>query len=128
MLLVRDIDPAKWPMLRNKESALADHPIVRMVFEGVRNIDGGSGRALGEDYDIDSHPRNNIPLIYDADSSQHSALIDALSGRNMVVEGPPGTGKSQTITNLIAIAITEGKKVLFLSEKMAALGFSFTAD
>ncbi len=121
MLLVRDIDPAKWPTLRNKESALADHPIVRMVFEGVRNVDGGSGRALGEDYDIDAHPRNDIPLIYDADSSQHSALIDALSGRNMVVEGPPGTGKSQTITNLIAAAIAQGKKVLFLSEKMAAL-------
>ncbi|MFZ4438326.1 MAG: DUF4011 domain-containing protein, partial [Syntrophales bacterium] len=121
MLLVRDIDPAKWPTLLNKESALADHPIVRMVFEGVRNIDGGSGRATGEDYDIDTHPRNNMPLIYDADSSQHSALIDALSGRNMVIEGPPGTGKSQTITNLIAAAIAEGKKVLFLSDKMAAL-------
>lgn len=121
MLLVRDIDPRIWPTLRNKESALADHPIVRMVFQGVRNTDGSSGRIFGEDYDIDDHPLNNLPLIYDADSSQHSALIDALSGRNMVIEGPPGTGKSQTITNLIAAVITEGKKVLFLSEKMAAL-------
>lgn len=122
MLLVRDIDPSKWPSLGKGLSALADHPIVRMVFEGVRHVDGdGSGLGLGEDYDIDVHPLNNIPLIYDADSSQHSALIDALSGRNMVVEGPPGTGKSQTITNLIAAAITEGKKVLFVSEKMAAL-------
>src|SRR3990172_3765623 len=67
MLLVRDIDPTKWPTFRNKESALADHPIVRMVFEGVRNIDGGTDRAFGEDYDIDGHPLNNIPLIYDAD-------------------------------------------------------------
>ena len=122
MLLVRDIDPSKWPTLRNRLSALADHPIVRMVFEGVRQEDGdGAGLALGEDYDVDEHPINNLPLIYDADSSQHSALIDAMSGRNMVVVGPPGTGKSQTITNLIAAAVTEGKKVLFLSEKMAAL-------
>lgn len=122
MLLVRDIDPSKWPSIGKGLSALADHPIVRMVFEGVRQEDGrGSGLDLGKDYDIDEHSLNNIPLIYDADSSQHSALIDALSGRNMVVEGPPGTGKSQTITNLIAAAITEGKKVLFVSEKMAAL-------
>ncbi len=121
MLLVRDIDPAKWPTLRDEGSTLTDHPIVRMVFEGARNVEGGSGRSIIEDYDIDGHPLSDIPLIYDADSSQHSALIDALSGRNMVIEGPPGTGKSQTITNLIAVAIAEGKTVLFLSEKMAAL-------
>lgn len=122
MLLVRDIDPAKWPILNNGASALADHPIVRMVFEGNRNdSDADVCQNLGEDYNVDEHELNNLPLIYDADSSQHSALIDALSGRNMVIEGPPGTGKSQTITNLIAATITEGKKVLFLSEKMAAL-------
>ena len=45
-----------------------------------------------------------MPLIADADSSQHSALIDFAQGRNMVIEGPPGTGKSQTITDLIAAA------------------------
>ena len=61
------------------------------------------------------------PLIDDADSSQHSALIDAINGKNLVIEGPPGTGKSQTITNLIAAAISQGKKVLFVAEKLAAL-------
>ena len=44
-----------------------------------------------------------------------------LSGKNLVVEGPPGTGKSQTITNIIAAALAEGKSVLFISEKLAAL-------
>ncbi len=122
MLLVRDIDPSKWPSLGTDQSELIDHPIVRMVFEGVGHQDGGNA-GLGQDevYDVDEHPHANIPLIYDADSSQHSALVDALSGRNMVIEGPPGTGKSQTITNLIAAAIADGKTVLFLSEKMAAL-------
>ncbi|MFW8194336.1 AAA domain-containing protein, partial [Klebsiella pneumoniae] len=57
----------------------------------------------------------------DADSSQHSALIDAIRGQNLVIEGPPGSGKSQTITNLIAAALLNGKKVLFVAEKMAAL-------
>jgi hypothetical protein len=44
-----------------------------------------------------------------------------LQGKNLVVEGPPGTGKSQTISILIAIALAEGKSVLFVSEKLAAL-------
>ena len=122
MLLVRDIDPSKWPTDGTGQSELTEHPIVRMVFEGVTHQDGNDAGLDRDDvYDVDAHPRANIPLIYDADSSQHSALIDALSGRNMVIEGPPGTGKSQTITNLIAAAIADGKTVLFLSEKMAAL-------
>ena len=122
MLLVRDIDPSKWPSRGTGQSELTDHPIVRMVFEGVGHQDGGdTGLGLDEVYNVDEQPHTNIPLIYDADSSQHNALIDALSGRNMVIEGPPGTGKSQTITNLIAAAIADGKTVLFLSEKMAAL-------
>ena len=122
MLLVRDIDPSKWPSRGNDQSELTDHPIVRMVFEGVGHREGvDAGLGQDEVYDVDEHPHTNIPLIYDADRSQHSALIDALSGRNMVIEGPPGTGKSQTITNLIAAAIADGKTVLFLSEKMAAL-------
>src|SRR5262249_19760256 len=122
MLLVRDLVPTRWPSSRNGQSELTDHPIVRMVFEGVTHREThGTGSDTEEVYDVDTQPNCNIPLIYDADSCQHSALIDGLSGRNMVVVGPPGTGKSQTITNLIAAAIAEGKKVLFLSEKMAAL-------
>ena len=56
-----------------------------------------------------------------ADSSQLAAVFAAASGTSFVLEGPPGTGKSQTITNLIAHCLTEGKTILFVSEKMAAL-------
>ena len=59
--------------------------------------------------------------VVDADSTQTVAILDALDGKNMVVQGPPGTGKSQTIVNLIAGAVAAGKRVLFVSEKMAAL-------
>ncbi|MCC2671795.1 MAG: hypothetical protein K0Q72_4266, partial [Armatimonadetes bacterium] len=59
--------------------------------------------------------------VYDADSSQTLAMIRAASGLSIVVEGPPGTGKSQTITNIIAEAVEAGKKVLFVSAKRAAL-------
>ena len=71
---------------------------------------------------IDEGPGARIPLVFDADSSQHSALIDVLQEkRHLVIQGPPGTGKSQTITNLIAACISEGKTVLFVAEKLAAL-------
>jgi MoxR-like ATPase len=66
--------------------------------------------------------KDRKPLLVDnADSSQALALVEALAGRNLVIQGPPGTGKSQTIVNLIAAAVNAGKKVLFVSEKMAAL-------
>lgn len=55
------------------------------------------------------------------DGSQLGAIADALAGRTFVLEGPPGTGKSQTIANLLARGMAEGKRVLFVAEKRAAL-------
>jgi len=57
----------------------------------------------------------------DADSSQLAAVLAGAAGRTFVLEGPPGTGKSQTITNLIAQSLANGKRVLFVAEKRAAL-------
>jgi superfamily I DNA and/or RNA helicase/very-short-patch-repair endonuclease len=120
MLLVRDLDPSKWPEVKNK-NALLDHPIVREVFEGSSK-EGAGGLEIAEEHNVESGEANKIALVYDADSSQHSALVDALIlKKNLVIEGPPGTGKSQTITNLIAASIAEGKKVLFIAEKLTAL-------
>lgn len=59
--------------------------------------------------------------VIDADSSQQQAILAAKKGISFVLQGPPGTGKSQTITNIIAECLAVGKKVLFVSEKMAAL-------
>ena len=59
--------------------------------------------------------------VVDADSSQAEAIEMALCGKSFVLQGPPGTGKSQTITNMIAECLLNGKKVLFVSEKLAAL-------
>jgi len=106
----RDLDPNNWP-------GLLDHILLKKLFSGGS---GGAG-LFPEDYEIDKHPQGDLPLIYDADSSQHSAIIDVLSGKNMVINGPPGTGKSQTITNIIAVGLRAGKKILFVSEKLAAL-------
>ena len=107
-----DLDPAK-------SCGLLESELLRNIFEGGRA--GASDDFHAEDYDIDAHDDGELPLIYDADSSQHSAIIDVKNGKSLVINGPPGTGKSQTITNIVASAIAEGKKVLFVSEKLAAL-------
>jgi very-short-patch-repair endonuclease len=115
LLMYRDLDPRNWPA----DQSIAKHALVRELFEGSKN----PNIALAEEHPIDAPELvNDVPhLIRDADSSQHSALVDALRGRNLVIEGPPGTGKSQTITNLIAAALARGKTVLFVAEKLAAL-------
>lgn len=107
-----DLDPAKSDSLLSSE-------LLKDIFEGGRATFSDGFHA--EDYDIDEHADGELPLIYDADSSQHSAIIDVMNGKSLVINGPPGTGKSQTITNIVASAIASGKKVLFVSEKLAAL-------
>jgi very-short-patch-repair endonuclease len=124
LLMYLDLDPARWP----QDANIVDHPVVSRFLSGFgeeTNIPDQSAGDLGfgEEYIIDDMNKvhANYPLIDDADSSQHSALIDAVDGKNLVIEGPPGTGKSQTITNLIAAAMAQGKRVLFVAEKLAAL-------
>jgi hypothetical protein len=112
LLMYRDLDAKIWPVI-------AKHHLVTELFEGRKN----DTITHAEEHPIDAPElKHEIPpLVVDADSSQHSALIDAMRGQNLVIEGPPGTGKSQTITNLIAAALTNGKTVLFVSDKLAAL-------
>ena len=66
-------------------------------------------------------PPEAVGHILDADSSQHEAIEAVKCGAHLVMDGPPGTGKSQTIANIIAEALAAGKTVLFVSEKTAAL-------
>jgi very-short-patch-repair endonuclease len=112
LLMYRDLDRKVWP-------GIGKHPLVTELFEGRKH----DTIVHAEEHLIDAPEiKHELPsLVVDADSSQHSALIDALRGQNLVIEGPPGTGKSQTITNLIAAALTAGKTVLFVSDKLAAL-------
>jgi very-short-patch-repair endonuclease/flagellar biosynthesis GTPase FlhF len=114
-LMYRDLDVNNWPEHFRPEQ----HPIITALLEdGFRE----PASQIGENDHIDQHFKfHEANHIMDADSSQIIAILDANQGRNMVIQGPPGTGKSQTITNLIAEAIAAGKKVLFVSEKMAAL-------
>ena len=94
--------------------------------EIISDLLGGIGSyttPFADEYEVDNPDiESKVPyLVLDADASQFSAIVDAVDGKNIALEGPPGTGKSQTIVNTIAVAMAQGKKVLFVAEKMAAL-------
>lgn len=104
---------------RNLQTALA-HPILQRL-AGERAALTEPGALISADQ-LDRLARTHETLeILDADSSQQEAVQAAKAGRTFVLQGPPGTGKSQTIANIIAECLGQGKKVLFVSEKMAAL-------
>jgi very-short-patch-repair endonuclease len=113
MALYHDLDPARWPAGRG--------PLAHEVISDM--LIGRESGASDEESEIDDAVlAQKLPLlITDADSSQAAAIIDAMERPTLVVKGPPGTGKSQTITNLIAAAMHRGERVLFVAEKLAAL-------
>ncbi|HEX3987543.1 MAG TPA: AAA domain-containing protein [Acidobacteriaceae bacterium] len=86
----------------------------------ARLLVGGAGTDV-DPRTLDSVAPENEYEVVEADSSQKCAIAGVACGQNAVIHGPPGTGKSQTITNLIATLTARGKKVLFVAEKRAAL-------
>src|SRR5215467_3516791 len=112
---------AKLPMVRDLEAAgdlLADSDLVAAIAG-----DAEAQRLVSADREPVSpsdDPEDDYSVL-DADSSQRSAIDTVLEGRSLVIHGPPGTGKSQTIANLIAAMVARGRKVLFVAEKRAAI-------
>lgn len=106
-----------WKDLEESWKEIARNPLVHHLIETPKApfIDPNAGQVTGDLDELVS--RLPIP----ADSSQAQVVAEALAGHTLVVEGPPGTGKSQTITNLIVRAIADGRRVLFVAEKQAAL-------
>lgn len=100
---------------------IAAHPILKQLIAR----EGPSYMGLPSeirDAPLDTvFPPEKTAQVVDADSSQLRAIAAVAKGYSLVIEGPPGTGKSQTITNLIAQALYDGKTVLFVAEKQAAL-------
>ena len=111
-----DLDPTNWP----DEARPEEHELLQEIFGDVA---ADTSENIADLYDVDrpEMERKAPAIIIDADASQLSAVIDVADGKNTVIQGPPGTGKSQAITNIIANAMWQGKSVLFVSEKIAAL-------
>ena len=133
------VNMQKWEVLTDVGMSLLSFLKINMYTDLIRHRDmiicNPLVRALGGDpsglenppsgldsYDFDKNDKpTDIFQVVDADTSQQEAILYAKKGVSFVLQGPPGTGKSQTITNIIAESMAEGKKVLFVSEKMAAL-------
>ena len=111
-----------WQDLSARTDQLRQSPVVRHLIDTPREP-YGSGDADFPDaarLDDERHPEQTFcPML--ADSSQLAAVIAAAEGKDYVLVGPPGTGKSQTIANMVAQCLAENKTVLFVSEKTAAL-------
>lgn len=104
-----------WNDIRNRSNELAKNKIVRSLMEG-RLCWPAQTMMLGNEV-----PEEGVFLPLSADASQLYAIQAANAGESFVLHGPPGTGKSQTITTLIANSLAQGQTVLFVAEKMAAL-------
>ncbi|MEG1724856.1 MAG: DUF4011 domain-containing protein [Anaerovoracaceae bacterium] len=132
------IDTKDWSVIRDVNLTILSFLKINMYKDLERNEDklnenlfitaiAGESEPvrISEELNNYDHDNNTKPIdafqVVDADSSQQDAVLLSKCGTSFVLQGPPGTGKSQTITNIISEALADGKKVLFVSEKMAAL-------
>lgn len=107
--------------LKARKEALRKSRLVQHLMDRPQETFGKKDNIGFRDDLDDAYAPGTLMAPLSADSSQLNALRRAQEGRDFVMEGPPGTGKSQTITNLVVDYLASGKRVLFVSEKMAAL-------
>ncbi|MEZ5941176.1 MAG: DUF4011 domain-containing protein [Planctomycetaceae bacterium] len=116
---------AMWKDLGDHRNSVTAHTLCRAIGGDERAISSESFGPISEvppakELD-DTLPPGEVKTILDCDSSQLEAIVAARKGVSFVLDGPPGTGKSQTIANIIADALSLGRTVLFVSEKISAL-------
>jgi DNA polymerase III delta prime subunit len=112
-LMWRDLDPATHP-------GLLAQPLLRRLLDPVPPPP--EPPPFADDADVDAEiPVERLDHVLEVDGSQALAVEAARRGHSLVIQGPPGTGKSQTIVNILAQAIMDGRSVLFVAEKAAAL-------
>jgi len=116
----------KLPLVQDLEGSgelLAQHPLIAAI-AGVEEARNELRARLAQNLDEgapDLVPPRDEFLVLDADASQNFVINAVVAGSDLVCIGPPGTGKSQTIANLIATLAARGKRVLFVAEKRAAI-------
>ncbi|MDH6341915.1 hypothetical protein M2480_000578 [Parabacteroides sp. PFB2-12] len=109
-----------WNDIHNNVGKLMENKLVLSLVSGKIEFEVNDTMIDASYLDRTVTPAD-IVLPISADSSQLEAVYEAVNDRTYILHGPPGTGKSQTITNIIANALYKGKRVLFVAEKMAAL-------
>jgi len=109
--------------LERNRDAIKNNPIIQALngeMEPLQNAEGDITTPRASELDNVVDPIDTYQVL-DADSSQQEAIEAAKRGKSFALQGPPGTGKSQTIANIIAEKLAAGERVLFVSEKQAAL-------
>ena len=112
-----------WKDLATNSAQLMQSPLVKHLLErspGAEGLTGSDGFPRPERLDAEVTPAQLFTPL-PADSSQLSAVVASSGNYSFVLDGPPGTGKSQTIANMIAQNLAMGRRVLFVAEKRAAL-------
>ena len=107
-----------WKDLSDHWKDFVTNPLVKHLVETPRELFRDPAANDDEEVKFDD---TSVVCAQSADGSQIRAIERALAGQSFVLQGPPGSGKSQTITNLLANAMLRGKKVLFVAEKQSAL-------
>ncbi len=108
---------AMWRDVRDNMCVYKQNPLIAALLENKNKFPDNKLRGVDEDAARPDEVLTPLPC----DSSQFSAVAESAQGTTFVLHGPPGTGKSQTITNIIANSLEQGKRVLFVAEKQAAL-------
>ena len=116
---------AMWNDLDTTEWNFEDNEAVSSIFGGSEERGASPFENEEEIDDLSRHLTVPYEVLI-SDSSQFAAIAHIVNGNNLALQGPPGTGKSQTIVNTIATMLNEGKKVLFVAEKTAALEVVFS--
>lgn len=101
-----------------------DHPVLNQLISGQSTPEKREPSVPGAE--LNRYEEKECCFVVETNCSQHRAMDRVKKSDAIVIQGPPGTGKSQTITNIIADSIRRGKRVLFVSEKRAALDVVFS--
>jgi hypothetical protein len=109
-----------WSDLTNYRGIFLQNPVIASLADGKKEWEDPVNAVSKEELDQKVSPED-IAAPLSADSSQLEAILAAEEGQSFVLDGPPGTGKSQTIANMIVNFMYRGKKVLFVAEKEVAL-------
>lgn len=116
---------AKLPMVKDIEKSL-EAMVAHELIAALAGDDDARAVVRERRASVDPKQPDHTPpadefLVLDADASQNYAINAVLAGQDLIVKGPPGTGKSQTIANLVSTLVARGKRVLFVAEKRAAI-------
>ncbi|WP_291090208.1 DUF3320 domain-containing protein [Empedobacter sp. UBA7494] len=108
-----------WQDISKYSEEIEKSSIVKSLIDG--KLSSSLHSVEGNELELEHLPTSSLILPISADNSQLNAVKNANENKTFILHGPPGTGKSQTITNIIADALANNKKVLFVAAKKAAL-------